>query len=198
MKASRSRKNTRKAARRKNTRRRRSSQRGRGSSLFTPSLLDWTCPSCEHKNKGTAGTCSECAKSCILARSLSAGHAPCREQVKPGEGLVRGKPMVGLGPDTQWTPDEDAPDCSGCGIPFKTSGPWKHHCRRCGKVICDNCSYERELYLDGFLTSGRFGGGEHIYDGAVSENPLRVCKPCVHALGLLEVPLFGGGEGPEL
>mmetsp|Transcript_25230 Transcript_25230/g.40115 ORF Transcript_25230/g.40115 Transcript_25230/m.40115 type:complete len:219 (-) Transcript_25230:398-1054(-) len=48
-------------------------------------------------------------------------------------------------PQSQWVPDSDVSFCTICDQPFQstlfTSG--KHHCRKCGKVICDDCSKSR-------------------------------------------------------
>lgn len=44
---------------------------------------------------------------------------------------------VPVGPT--WQPDEEASQCSRCGAKF-TLFRRKHHCRRCGKVVCAACS----------------------------------------------------------
>ncbi|XP_055389244.1 lateral signaling target protein 2 homolog [Condylostylus longicornis] len=38
-----------------------------------------------------------------------------------------------------WIPDEDAPRCMACTIPF-TAFRRRHHCRNCGGVFCGGCS----------------------------------------------------------
>eukprot|EP00434_Breviolum_minutum_P017244 symbB.v1.2.015222.t2/scaffold1115.1/size137032/7 len=38
-----------------------------------------------------------------------------------------------------WTPDTDAADCEICDVPFSLLRR-RHHCRYCGRCICDTCS----------------------------------------------------------
>lgn len=52
----------------------------------------------------------------------------------------------------QWTPDEDATHCMCCRRSAFTMLMRRHHCRRCGRVVCYACSTHRmvipELYGD--------------------------------------------------
>ncbi|KAM8705661.1 hypothetical protein ACLKA7_010032 [Drosophila subpalustris] len=52
----------------------------------------------------------------------------------------------------QWTPDEDASHCMCCRRSAFTMLMRRHHCRRCGRVVCYACSTQRmvipELYGD--------------------------------------------------
>ncbi|KAG9394912.1 hypothetical protein J8273_0119 [Carpediemonas membranifera] len=61
---------------------------------------------------------------------------------------------------THWLPDETSPGCSLCDQTFTTIRR-RHHCRACGRVVCNNCSRRRvpvpEL--------------EHV-------TPVRVCDEC--------------------
>ncbi|KAF2840975.1 hypothetical protein M501DRAFT_902973, partial [Patellaria atrata CBS 101060] len=41
-----------------------------------------------------------------------------------------------------WQPDNEASICPVCGVSF-TFWLRKHHCRKCGRVVCDNCSTHR-------------------------------------------------------
>jgi len=60
----------------------------------------------------------------------------------------------------QWTPDIQATECNKCHIVFSVIRR-KHHCRSCGKVFCNNCSYLRtELPNFNYI------------------EPQRVCSPC--------------------
>jgi len=43
-----------------------------------------------------------------------------------------------------WVPDHIVTHCAGCDGGF-WFGRWKHHCRNCGKVFCDECSNYRAL-----------------------------------------------------
>eukprot|EP01101_Sappina_pedata_P011780 TRINITY_DN7973_c0_g1_i1.p2 TRINITY_DN7973_c0_g1~~TRINITY_DN7973_c0_g1_i1.p2 ORF type:complete len:304 (-),score=125.72 TRINITY_DN7973_c0_g1_i1:91-1002(-) len=60
---------------------------------------------------------------------------------------------------THWEKDDDITKCNNCALPFSFTER-KHHCRVCGKVFCDDCSFLR-------------GPSE------LSPNePLRQCSPC--------------------
>ncbi|KAK5689656.1 hypothetical protein LTR17_026195 [Elasticomyces elasticus] len=107
----------------------------------------------------------------------------------------------------KWQPDASAIACPVCGIDF---GFWnrRHHCRKCGRVVCATCSPHRitiprqyvvqppvNTYshsddgVDG-MESGRgvFGGGEVV----------RVCNPCVPDPWTPEnANVRGGGGGGE-
>jgi hypothetical protein len=45
--------------------------------------------------------------------------------------------MVGF-----WRPDREALTCAGCNIPFTWINR-RHHCRRCGEIVCQACSGHR-------------------------------------------------------
>ena len=42
----------------------------------------------------------------------------------------------------KWQPDEDVTNCPICGVTF-TFFTRKHHCRKCGSVVCNSCSPHR-------------------------------------------------------
>ncbi|XP_049852189.1 FYVE, RhoGEF and PH domain-containing protein 6-like isoform X1 [Schistocerca gregaria] len=46
-----------------------------------------------------------------------------------------------------WIPDHEALTCANCGVKF-TIIERRHHCRRCGNVVCTSCS-NRKMYLPG-------------------------------------------------
>jgi hypothetical protein len=58
-----------------------------------------------------------------------------------------------------WVPNKDSPDCSLCSKAF-TMFHRRHHCRKCGRVVCDRCSPHRK----------NLGGGA---------SPQRVCEACI-------------------
>ncbi|KAK8198648.1 hypothetical protein M8818_006515 [Zalaria obscura] len=104
--------------------------------------------------------------------------------------------MSGPGQDVivpRWQPDDETSSCSVCDAPF-TFLNRRHHCRRCGRLVCASCSPHRItiprqyivrppdpyaslqaeiLGLDGQhdanLDNPALGGGETV----------RVCNPCV-------------------
>jgi len=65
-----------------------------------------------------------------------------------------------------WTPDSEAPCCPECGAAF-TVLRRRHHCRQCGRVVCDECSGAR-VVLPQQQAAGR----------------VRVCDSCVRAQNL--------------
>lgn len=42
-----------------------------------------------------------------------------------------------------WVPDADRIQCAGCQVEFG-SITWKHHCRSCGEIFCNNCAPVRQ------------------------------------------------------
>jgi len=58
-----------------------------------------------------------------------------------------------------WVPDAEAPACQVCRNPF-TFVNRRHHCRKCGSVVCGPCSKHRALLP------------------SQSKKPLRVCNTC--------------------
>ncbi|XP_076275006.1 phosphatidylinositol-3,5-bisphosphate 3-phosphatase MTMR4-like isoform X3 [Rhynchophorus ferrugineus] len=65
---------------------------------------------------------------------------------------------------TLWVPDHAVSRCTGCGIEFWL-GKRRHHCRKCGKIFCADCS-EHATPLP----------SEQLY------NPVRVCSGCYSEL----------------
>ena len=102
-----------------------------------------------------------------------------------------------------WQPDSEVPDCPICGRTFT----WlfrRHHCRKCGRVVCNDCSphritIPRQFIVnppspDGSTSPGRNDGirvetidltGDDDGDGRSSSRYLgggekvRLCNPCV-------------------
>lgn len=66
-----------------------------------------------------------------------------------------------------WVPDAVAGSCTICRSVFKVYFR-RHHCRRCGAVVCGNCSGKRSIL---FKDSGR---------------EERVCNPCYRVLDLVK------------
>mmetsp|Transcript_48058 Transcript_48058/g.88534 ORF Transcript_48058/g.88534 Transcript_48058/m.88534 type:complete len:312 (-) Transcript_48058:151-1086(-) len=87
-------------------------------------------------------------------------------------------PLLGSSPSKEgstWQRDEDVTDCPLCGQEFNPAFRRKHHCRQCGRVVCDECSQTRS----------RLPGA----DAAKKERVCDLCKPLVtdiHASSFLE------------
>jgi len=62
-----------------------------------------------------------------------------------------------------WVPDSDAPTCQICRTAFTLLNR-RHHCRKCGIVVCGSCSKGRHLLP------------------SQSKKPLRVCNNCQQIL----------------
>jgi len=63
-----------------------------------------------------------------------------------------------------WVPDTAAPNCMVCKKTQFTMLNRRHHCRKCGQVVCGSCSSHKSLL-------------PHM-----SSKPLRVCDECYRAL----------------
>ncbi|KAI1333236.1 hypothetical protein F5Y16DRAFT_355201 [Xylariaceae sp. FL0255] len=82
----------------------------------------------------------------------------------------------------EWQPDHESIHCPICGIPFGLFIR-KHHCRKCGRVVCGSCSPHRitiphsyivrppwdQRTFDTYILTGAVEGGERV----------RLCNPCV-------------------
>jgi len=47
-----------------------------------------------------------------------------------------------------WTQDSEVMDCTNCNSKF-TLTKRRHHCRRCGKVVCKACSSNKYQLVEG-------------------------------------------------
>ncbi|ENN80419.1 hypothetical protein YQE_03167, partial [Dendroctonus ponderosae] len=73
---------------------------------------------------------------------------------------------------TLWVPDHAVSRCTGCGTAF-WMGRRRHHCRKCGRIFCADCS-EHATPLP----------SEQLY------NPVRVCTGCYSDLKQIDRPLL--------
>ena len=82
-----------------------------------------------------------------------------------------------LCPKTLWINDKDVNNCQGCDRAFVPLLVWRHHCRFCGKVFCDDC--------DSNVLAGETIGYE--------EKKLRHCNPCKMKIAMVlnEQPSIG-------
>uniref|UniRef100_A0A183BYS2 FYVE-type domain-containing protein n=1 Tax=Globodera pallida TaxID=36090 RepID=A0A183BYS2_GLOPA len=84
-----------------------------------------------------------------------------------------------------WVPDKEATKCMCCQTSHFTVIQRRHHCRACGKVVCNGCS-SKSFVLEG-----------------ISKKPVRVCDTCYNKLcqGMRTQPIaqamFGGGGGGQ-
>uniref|UniRef100_M4BAX7 Uncharacterized protein n=1 Tax=Hyaloperonospora arabidopsidis (strain Emoy2) TaxID=559515 RepID=M4BAX7_HYAAE len=67
-----------------------------------------------------------------------------------------------------WVPDDVAGSCNICHASFRAYYRRRHHCRRCGTVVCDTCSTGRAPLFVG-----------------ESSRAERVCSPCFKVLDLV-------------
>ena len=75
----------------------------------------------------------------------------------------------------RWIPDKEAKCCRLCGISFSLFTR-RHHCRKCGQVICNACSQERDFVPT--HAKKEITKEEEIVDDQL----VRVCKICHESL----------------
>lgn len=94
----------------------------------------------------------------------------------------------------RWEPDEATNECRRCSKRFGLLTR-KHHCRRCGLVVCAACSQHNDA-LDPYtvaLEPGDFMEDEHVF--SATPRRYRTCSECHTALSLLQGTGTGTG-GP--
>ena len=67
--------------------------------------------------------------------------------LKKGESIAKKKFMhrihaVNHPYNVGWILNVDAPQCMNCDEEFRFWGHWRHHCRCCGHIFCENCCNE--------------------------------------------------------
>jgi len=70
-----------------------------------------------------------------------------------------------------WVPDMNASNCMRCNEPF-TVIIRKHHCRKCGYVVCDKCS-----------------GHKAIVHSVDRKNKVRICDTCMNSIPEQKIPV---------
>ncbi|XP_022096468.1 pleckstrin homology domain-containing family F member 2-like isoform X2 [Acanthaster planci] len=88
------------------------------------------------------------------------------------------KPATELSP--VWVPDSEAPLCMLCKKSKFTALNRRHHCRKCGKVVCGQCSAKK------FLLPQQ------------SVKPQRVCNDCYEQLSSGQMSAQGKRQGNSL
>ncbi|GAA5890302.1 hypothetical protein JCM8208_002772 [Rhodotorula glutinis] len=92
----------------------------------------------------------------------------------------------------RWEPDEATSECRRCSKRFGLLTR-KHHCRRCGLVVCASCSQHLDA-LDPYMVAlepGDFMEDEHLF--SATPRRYRTCSDCHTALSLLQGTSGGGG-----
>jgi hypothetical protein len=80
----------------------------------------------------------------------------------------------------RWVPDAESETCPGCAKGFGMFR-WRHHCRRCGVLVCDGCSQDGwlEEWLDDRPPhAAQTARGCRDYHGNGGGRTLRVCAAC--------------------
>ncbi|QIW98463.1 hypothetical protein AMS68_003981 [Peltaster fructicola] len=113
-----------------------------------------------------------------LANHPGRGHDDLAARVLPHFRQSQGPTMSDIVPPIpQWQPDEDVQKCPVCQQEF-TLFFRKHHCRKCGKVVCGDCSRHRITVPLRFVAQPPWAADSILqYPGASA--PVRVCNPCV-------------------
>lgn len=125
------------------------------------------------------------------------GPAEPQRQVRQ-DGMVA-TPPVQEGPSNyidlpEWQPDSEVHSCPICGTPF-TFWYRKHHCRRCGQVVCALCSPHRITIPREFVVrppdaarpaplplpqiTAAYGPQQGMNPSLGGGEEVRVCNPCV-------------------
>jgi hypothetical protein len=74
-----------------------------------------------------------------------------------------------------WDANNSSSCCGVCQKPFGRLLQRKHHCRHCGRLVCQQCSQHR-LTLPTTTTTATALGDQHNEPAA--NEPVRVCDPC--------------------
>nr|CCA21034.1 conserved hypothetical protein [Albugo laibachii Nc14] len=78
-----------------------------------------------------------------------------------------------------WVPDRVAGACTVCHAPFRLYFR-RHHCRRCGVVVCGNCSRKKSIL---FITKPNVSQTQEPLGGVARKE--RVCSRCFSVLDLV-------------
>lgn len=91
-----------------------------------------------------------------------------------------------------WQEDEQVSECFLCHTGF-TLFFRRHHCRKCGRVVCGNCSSSRSTYLPSTYVvsppSQIFLESPHV--------PHRTCDSCMEELEMLRTALRGNDAAED-
>ncbi len=70
----------------------------------------------------------------------------------------------------EWDSNDSSPVCILCTAAFSVFRNRRHHCRQCGRLVCENCS-TRKMKLEN-SNYQKSGNKNH------NDQPQRVCDPC--------------------
>jgi len=92
----------------------------------------------------------------------------------------------------EWAADESAPACTKCGCEFNIQR-FKHHCRKCGLIFCNECSKSKLLIPRNELLdrptswiTDQLKDASMLSDEDNFRAPQRVCDICSHQLRPLQ------------
>ncbi|KAF7727440.1 DnaJ (Hsp40), sub C, member 2 [Apophysomyces ossiformis] len=78
-----------------------------------------------------------------------------------------------------WEADQQASECRRCGRRFNFLVR-RHHCRRCGQVVCDRCSTHRlRLPVDEIIQDPMTDPSHYAF---IAMHPQRVCTACIRPI----------------
>ena len=80
---------------------------------------------------------------------------------------------IHLSPSIEWDSDHASPHCILCGTAWGTFRNRRHHCRSCGRLVCESCS-SNKFKLDATHHRGSISDNSAISAGV----PQRVCDTC--------------------
>ena len=74
----------------------------------------------------------------------------------------------------EWDSDHASPHCILCGVAWGTFRNRRHHCRSCGRLVCETCSSNKFKLETRKGSSGSSSNGSTAAGGV----PQRVCDTC--------------------
>ncbi|XP_041069724.1 zinc finger FYVE domain-containing protein 26 isoform X2 [Carcharodon carcharias] len=117
--------------------------------------------------------------------SMSSVNSALHGPTNPQEGSHRRSKSIGefVPPENppakkDWVPDNKALFCMVCWKERFTMFNRRHHCRRCGRVVCQSCSTNKMVIEN------------------CRESPARVCDQCYHSYHVNEKEQLDQGEDP--
>lgn len=103
------------------------------------------------------------------------------------------KTMSGHRDGAVWQSDEEVSSCFLCHSKY-TFFNRRHHCRKCGRVVCGNCSDQQIEY---FPNTSVVGPGNHHSRLDLFET-YRTCDECVEEIIMIRRALFGNPSSASL